>query len=99
MTLADARCGENHIYQRTAALLIALRTWPEVAMPALSMLSGLLRLYRNKDLNASDGRQKVLAPRTAADELPPHRGQPWIIDRRGYRKIDPRMTLVPASRL
>ena len=48
---------------------------------------------------ASDLRQQVLLPRTAADELPPYRDQPWIIDRRGYRKIDPSMTLVPASRL
>jgi hypothetical protein len=31
--------------------------------------------------------------------LPPHRDQPWIIDKCGYRKIDPSMTLVPASRL
>ena len=40
-----------------------------------------------------------LAPRTAADEFPPYRGQPWIIDKRGSRKIDPSMTLVPVSRL
>jgi hypothetical protein len=40
-----------------------------------------------------------LLPRTAADELPPYREQPWIIDKRGYRKIDPSMTLVPVSRL
>jgi hypothetical protein len=33
--------------------------------------------------------QPVLLPRTAADELPPYRDQPWIIDGRGYRKIDP----------
>jgi hypothetical protein len=42
---------------------------------------------------------KRLAPRTAADELPPYRDQPWIIDKRAYRKIDPSMTLVPVSRL
>ena len=36
-------------------------------------------------------------PRTAADELPPYREQPWIIDRGGYRKIDPSMTLVPVT--
>jgi hypothetical protein len=40
-----------------------------------------------------------LVPRTAADELPPYRGQPWIIDKHGYRKVDPSLTLVPASRL
>ena len=66
-------------------------------MRALSTLSGLLRL--GKSLTTSDGLQKVLLPRTAADELPPYRGQPWIIDRRGYRKVDPSMTLVPAGRL
>ena len=44
-------------------------------------------------------RQPILLPRTAADELPPYRGQPWIIDKGGYRKIDHSMTLVPASRL
>jgi hypothetical protein len=40
-----------------------------------------------------------LLPRTAADELPPYRDQPWIIDKCGYRKIDPSMTFVPVSRL
>jgi len=35
----------------------------------------------------------------AADELPPYREQPWIIDKRGYRKVDPTMTLVPANRI
>jgi hypothetical protein len=34
-----------------------------------------------------------------AEELPPYREQPWIIDRGGYRKIDPNMMLVPTSRL
>jgi hypothetical protein len=68
-------------------------------MDALSTLSGLLRFCRNKRLSTSDGLQSVLPPRTAADELPPYRGQPWIIDRRGYRKIDSSMTLVPAGRL
>ena len=41
----------------------------------------------------------ILLPRTAADELPPYREQPWIIDKGGYRKIDPSMTRVPVSRL
>lgn len=40
-----------------------------------------------------------LQPRMAADELPPYREQPWIIDKRGYRKVDPTMTLVPANRI
>ena len=48
---------------------------------------------------AFEVRQPILLPRTAADDLPPHREQPWIIDRGGYRKIDPSMTLVPAGRL
>jgi hypothetical protein len=43
-------------------------------MRALSTLSGLLR--PGKSLTTSDGLQKVLLPRTAADELPPYRGQP-----------------------
>ena len=36
---------------------------------------------------------QLLLPRMAADELPPHREQPWIIDKRGYRKVDPAMTV------
>jgi hypothetical protein len=53
----------------------------------------------NEEEPAVRVRKLVLLPRTAADELPPYREQPWIIDSRGYRKIDPSMTLVPASRL
>ena len=68
-------------------------------MNGLSKLSGLLRPHPSRRLATPDGPQKVLLPRTAADELPPHRGQPWIIDRRGYRKVDSSMTLVPAGRL
>ena len=68
-------------------------------MRALSKFSGLLRPHPSEGLETSDGLHRVLLPRTAADELPPHRGQPWIIDRRGYRKIDSSMTLVPAGRL
>ena len=48
---------------------------------------------------AFEARPPILMPRTAADELPPYRDQPWIIDKGGYRKIDPSMTLVPVSRL
>lgn len=68
-------------------------------MNALSKLSGLLRPHPSEGSATSDGLQTVLLPRTAADELPPWRGQPWIIDRRGYRKVDSSMTLVPAGRL
>ena len=68
-------------------------------MRALSKFSGLLRPHPNEGLITSDGLQTVLLPRTAADELPPYRGQPWIIDRQGYRKVDSSMTLVPAGRL
>lgn len=67
-------------------------------MNAYSVLANLLR-SSNEAATAAQVRQPILLPRTAADELPPYREQPWIIDGRGYRKIDPSMTLVPASRL
>jgi hypothetical protein len=67
-------------------------------MNAYSLMTKLLR-PTNEGSAAFEVRQPILLPRTAADELPPHREQPWIIDGRGYRKIDPSMTLVPASRL
>ena len=65
-------------------------------MLGYSVFSDLIRL---RPTAVSVLQQQVLLPRTAADELPPYRDQPWIIDRCGYRKIDPSMTLVPASRL
>lgn len=68
-------------------------------MRSLPTFSELLRPLLNEGSTGSDGARKVLLPRTPADELPPYREQPWIIDRQGYRKIDPSMTLVPASRL
>ena len=73
-------------------------------MNAHSVLAHLFHPSSNKVQVAAAGVRQVeeaarLVPRTAADELPPYRDQPWIIDRRGYRKIDPSMTLVPASRL
>ena len=66
-------------------------------MNAYSVLANLLR-PTNEGVAVIQVRQPVLLPRTAADELPPYREQPWIIDRCGYRKIDPSMTLVPVSR-
>ncbi len=67
-------------------------------MTAYSLLANLLRATNQAEAELQV-RAPVLLPRTAADELPPHRGQPWVIDRTGYRKIDARMTLVPVSRL
>ena len=67
-------------------------------MTAYSLLTTLLRPAHRAEAE-SQARAVVLLPRTAADELPPYRDQPWIIDKSGYRKIDPGMTLVPVSRL
>ena len=67
-------------------------------MNAYSLMIKLLH-PTNEVSAAFEVRQPILLPRTAADDLPPYREQPWIIDRGGYRKIDPIMTLVPASRL
>jgi hypothetical protein len=67
-------------------------------MNAYSLMTKLLR-HTNEGSAAFEVRQSILLPRTAADELPPYREQPWIIDKGGYRKIDPSMTLVPVSRL
>jgi hypothetical protein len=68
-------------------------------MLGYSMLSDLLRPRPTTGRTVSILEQQVLLPRTAADELPPYRDQPWIIDKCGYRKIDPSMTFVPVSRL
>ena len=70
----------------------------KVRMNTISLLANLLH-RTNEGAGAVQVRQPLLLPRTAADELPPYREQPWIIDRRGYRKIDPSMTLVPTNRL
>lgn len=67
-------------------------------MSAYSLLANLLRPTNHADAEIQV-RAPVLLPRTAADELPPYRDQPWVIDKGGYRKIDPSMTLVPVSRL
>jgi hypothetical protein len=68
----------------------------KAVMNTYSALTNLLRVTNGAAVQV---RKPVLLPRTAADELPPYREQPWIIDGRGYRKIDPSMTLVPAGRL
>lgn len=67
-------------------------------MNTYSVLGNLLR-STNEGVAATLVRRPILLPRTAADELPPYREQPWVIDGRGYRKVDPSMTLVPLSRL
>ena len=67
-------------------------------MSAYSVLANLLHFTTEQKV-AVQVRKPVLLPRTAADELPPYCEQPWIIDCRGYRKLDPSMTLVPVSRL
>ena len=67
-------------------------------MNGYSVLANLLR-STSEGVVPIQARQPVLLPRTAADELPPYREQPWDINRDGYRKIDPSMTLVSVSRL
>ena len=67
-------------------------------MNVYSVMTKLLR-PTNEGSAAFGARGPILLPRTAADELPPYREQPWIIDKGGYRKLDPSMTLVPLSRL
>jgi hypothetical protein len=60
-------------------------------MNAHSVMTKLLR--RTKEGSAAfEVRQPVLLPRTAADDLPPYREQPGIIDGRGYRKIESNLT-------
>ena len=66
-------------------------TYPAISqkvkpMLGYSVLSDLLRPRPTTDRTVSILQQQVLLPRTAADELPPYREQPWIIDKRGYRK-------------
>jgi hypothetical protein len=46
---------------------------------------------------ASYPKLQVLLPTTEADDLPPYREQPWIVDKGEYRKVDSR-TLAPAER-
>ena len=61
-------------------------------MNGYSILIGLLRPRTDEA-----PQQSVLLPRTAADELPPYREQPWSIDRQGYRRVYS-MTTVPADK-
>jgi hypothetical protein len=67
-------------------------------MNAYSVMTKLLH-PANEVSAACEARQPIFCRGPAADELPPYREQPWIIDKGGYRKIDPSMTLVPVSRL
>jgi hypothetical protein len=67
-------------------------------MTAYSLLASLLRATSRARAEIQVG-APLLLPRTAADELPPYRDQPRVIDKSGYRRIDASMTLVPASRL
>jgi hypothetical protein len=68
-------------------------------MSGCSLLSDLLRPLSKNARAVSELQRQVLLPRTAADELPPYREQPWIIDRRGYRKLGSSLTFVPVNRL
>ena len=68
-------------------------------MNAYSVLGGRCRPRTNEPRTAPELQQPVqLLPRTAADELPPYREQPSIIDERWRREIDPNLTLVPMHR-
>jgi len=66
-------------------------------MNPYSVLANLLS-STNEEEPAVQVRKLVLLPRTAADELPPYREQPSIIDGRWRREIDPNLTLVPMHR-
>jgi hypothetical protein len=71
-------------------------------MNAYSVLAYLLHPGSNEARVAAGVREVEeamrLVPRTAADELPPHRGQPVSLD--GWRRHEPNpnLTLVPWSR-
>jgi len=102
LTLAGIGGGESHI----GPARLGLHPTPQATMSRegkglMNAYSLVTKLFRATDDGSAafQLRQPILLPRTAADDLPPYRGQPWIIDRRGYRNIDPSMTLVPASRL
>ena len=66
-------------------------------MNVYSVMTKLLRPTTDGSA-AFEDRPPILLPRTAADELPPYREQPWIIDRRGYRKIDPSRLIKAAGK-
>ena len=101
-TLAGMGCGECHIkpaYRSLNALSqVSVLCEGKVPMTAYSLLANLLRPANQTEVDIRV-RAPVLLPRTAADDLPPYRDQPWVIDKSGYRKADPSMTLVPVSRL
>ena len=54
----------------------------------MNVFSLMTKLFRSQDdgQSAVEVRQPILVPRTQADDLPPYREQPWIIDRHGYRR-------------
>ena len=71
-------------------------------MSARSVLAHLLHPGINQAPVAAGVRQVeevvCLAPRTAADELPPYRGQPVTLDGWRQRERNTNLTLVPWSR-
>ena len=71
-------------------------------MNAHSLLAYLLPPGSNEAQVAAGVRQVEeamrLVPRTAADELPPYRGQPMTFDGWRRRERDTNLTLVPWSR-
>ena len=87
-------------YSLQAYTRLADNDLPEgkATMNAYSVLTMLLH-PTNVEATSVQVEKPMLLPRTAADELPPYRDQPWIIDRCGYRKIDANLTFVPVSRL
>lgn len=100
MTLAGTRCGENHIdLARLSLHPIPNAKEPREGRGLMNAYSLMTKLLRPTNVGSAAFGHPILMPRTAADDLPPYRDQPWIIDRGGYRKIDPSMTLVPVSRL
>ena len=71
-------------------------------MNAHSVLAYLLHPGSNEAQVAAGVREAEeamrLVPRTAADELPPYRGQPMTLDGWRRRERDTNLTLVPWSR-
>jgi hypothetical protein len=71
-------------------------------MNAHSVLAYLLHPGSNEAQVATGVREVEevmrLVPRTAADELPPYRGQPLILDGWRRRERNTNLTLVPWSR-
>ena len=71
-------------------------------MNAHSVLAYLLHPRSNEAQVAAGVREAEeamrLVPRTAADELPPYRGQPMTLDGWRRRERDTNLTLVPWSR-